>query len=99
MKGENTVFRIRDMDELKRMVLLLRSLDNSTVKFPVDIFRDAEEISAVQCGDSHRSAYAYTNADGRSVMEGIVHARDLLHSLRAMEEQFEKELEEEENNV
>lgn len=40
------MFRIRDMDELKRMLLLLGSLDNSTAKFPVDIYRDAIQVSA-----------------------------------------------------
>jgi len=96
------MFRIRDMDELRRMILLLGALDNSTVKFPVDIFRDEEQISAVQCGKNYRCAFTYTNVDGRAVMGCPIHARDLLHSLHAREEQFEKGLEEaleEEANV
>ena len=91
------MFRIRDIDELKRLLVLLGALNNGTVKFPVDIFRDAEKISVVQCGESHRSAFAYTDAKGRATVDCPVHAEDLLHSLRAMEEQFERELEEEDS--
>lgn len=89
------MFRIRDIDELKRITVLLRSLDNSTVKFPVDVFRDAEQVSVVQCGERHRSVYTYTDAEGHAVIDGPVHATDLLYALRAMEEQFAEELEEE----
>jgi len=73
------------------MILLLGALDNSTVKFPVDIFRDAEVISAVQRGKSYRSVYTYTNVEGRAVIDGPVHAGDLLPALRGAEKQFEEE--------
>jgi len=96
---EKLMFRIRNWAELKRMIALLQSLDNSTVKFPVDIFSDEEQISAVQCGKGYRCAFAYTNADGRVEIDGPLHARDLRHSLQAMDAQFEKELEEEETSV
>ncbi len=85
------MFRIRDMDELKRVLLLLESLDNSTVKFPVDIYRDAIQVSAVQRGASHRCAYVYTDAEGRAVLEGTVYNIDLVHTLQAMEKEFEEE--------
>lgn len=71
------MFRIHDIDELKRMIMIIGAHNNSTVKFPIDVFKDASEVAVIQYGSS-KTAYSYTrngHADF-AVGEGEEHSRE-----------------------
>ena len=63
------MFRIHNLEELERLRKLVNRLDDD-LKFPVDIFRSAKEISAMEYGEDHKEVYTYTNEDGLTVFEG-----------------------------
>ena len=63
------MFRIYNKYELERLCTLLKSLDGETLKFPLDIFRDAAAVGAIEYGEEHRVSYSYTDDVRRAVVE------------------------------
>lgn len=53
------MFSIYSLEELQRIRKLLGAFDNSTVQFPIEVYRTKDRISGYQCG-SNSEDYTYT---------------------------------------
>jgi len=82
------MFRVHNLQELQRIRKLLGAHDNSTVDFPVDIYRTATRISAFQYG-SDSEFYTYMNAQGGVQMESSEGTTD--HRASRAKEELEYE--------
>lgn len=63
------MLRIYNSDELKRILKVLSAHDNSTVKFPIDLFKDSQKVAVLQYGEENSTVYSYTSVDGEAVIE------------------------------
>ena len=83
------MFRIHNIDELRRLNELLRSMDNDTITFPIDIFRTDAEVSAPQFGNDHMRVYVYTKKSGDVEIESSEDDRGIRSVLLKAEREFE----------
>jgi len=52
------MLKIRNRDELRLLRRLLGAFDNSTVPFPVTVFRNETTVAAIMDGNDHRQVRA-----------------------------------------
>ena len=83
------MFRIYNLQELQRLRKLLAAFDNSTVHFPLDIFRDEAKVSAFPFGENEQEAYALSYDYGEVVFESAVGPGNRRLTARANEQNFE----------
>jgi len=82
------MLEIRDQNELRRFRKILTALDNSTVAFPVTVFRNETTVAAIMDGNDHRQVRAKMR-DGRP----HVTISDIKGNARAAWEQRDAEYE------
>lgn len=71
------MFRIHNRQELQRLKKLIGAFDNSTVAFPLDIFRNEEKISAFSFGEDNNETYVCTKDWGVHTLKCAFSGRDV----------------------
>jgi len=84
------MFRIHNLAELDRLRRLVNSLGDD-LKFPIDIFRTAKEISAMEYGEDHKEVYSYTTEGGRAVFEGAECSDDIRSAHQLAERKYDSD--------
>lgn len=82
------MFRIHSLEELQRLKKVIGAHNNSTVKFPVDLFRDAGTVAILQFGEKFKDCYSYT-VDGGAVIEASECTEDLRASWHKRDKEFQ----------
>ncbi len=91
-REESKMFRIVNGRELSRLRKLIDCLDDRNLapggrlSFPVDIFRNASRVAALQYGENHEQLYSYTreglDSDCMLSIEAVIEGAECSEDLR-----------------
>lgn len=79
---------IRDQAELRRFRKILSAHDNSTVAFPLTLYRDTGQVAVFQSSGFYAHVYAYTK-DGKAKMRLATDSKESREAWEKREKAFE----------
>ena len=87
------MFRIYNKYELERLRTVLLFLEEGTLNYPLDIFRDATAIAVLEYGVDDKMRYSYTH-DEITVKESRTGTSGYRRSWKSREQKFENSIQE-----